>query len=273
MSCYRSYDREALEAQYNLRRRVPEHVDFLARWAADSETARRTLPCRLDLRYGEDDAAATADVFPAALPDAPVLLFIHGGYWRTLDKGDFSFLAPPWVTAGATFAAINYPLAPQAPMDRIVACCRQAVAWARREFAGPLFLAGHSAGAHLAAMALIAEPAAGACLLSGVYDLAPVRLVPYVNDDLGLDEATAVRNSPLHQQSAEDIPLVVGVGADETEEFVRQSRCFAVDWGADVYVEMPGRHHFSAVDALADADSLLFGAVLDLIDGRLNRER
>ncbi len=273
MRVFRDYDQAGLDAQYNLRRRVPEHPEFIARWAAESAMARRALPCRLDLRYG-DGPLETLDVFPAAHAGAPLLVFIHGGYWRTLDKGDFSLLAPAWTAAGVTLVSIDYPLAPAAALDDIVAACRRAVDWVRRharDLGGDpaaLHLAGHSAGAHLAAMVMTEQPVAGACLLSGVYELEPVRLTPYVNDDLRLDAAAAARNSPIALRPAAPCPLLVAVGADETDEFVRQSRDMAAAWSAETCLELPGRHHFSAVDALADGDDPLFGAVLDLIDGR-----
>lgn len=273
---YRALDQNALDAQYNLRAAVPEHVDFFARWAADSAAVRRSLPCQIDMRYGPG-RLQTLDIFPAANPAAPLLVFIHGGYWRSLDKSDFSYLAPGFVEAGVSFAAINYDLAPQAAMDEIVDACCSAIGWITANAGklggdgGAVYLAGHSAGAHLSAMAMTRLAVRGAVAVSGVYDLEPVRLTPYVNDDLRLDADAARRNSPLHLKPVAEAPLVVAVGADETAEFVRQSATFAEAWGAARAIALPDRNHFSAVDALGDIDNGLFGLVLDLIDGRLGR--
>lgn len=273
---YRDLDQAALDAQYNLRARVPEHVDFLARWAADSAAVRRSVPCQIDVRYGPG-RLQTLDVFPAANSSAPLLVFIHGGYWRSLDKSDFSYLAPGFVEAGVTFVAVNYDLAPQTTLDDMVEEVQDAVAWIVANArtlggdAGAVVLAGHSAGAHLAAMAMTRHAVQGGVVLSGVFDLEPVRLTPYVNDDLRLDAESARRNSPLYLRPAQPAPLVVAVGEAESEEFIRQSGDFAIAWNAARAVELPGMHHFSAVDALGDVDGGLFGVILDLIDGRLAR--
>jgi arylformamidase len=272
---YRDLDAAALEAEYNLRARVPEHVDFLARWAADSAAARRSLPCQLDVRYGAG-RLQTLDVFPAANAAAPLLVFVHGGYWRGLDKSDFSYLAPGFVEAGVTFVAVNYDLAPQTSLDDMVVGIQDAMAWIganARTLGGDgaaVTLAGHSAGAHLAAMAMTRHAVQGAVLLSGVYDLEPVRLAPFINDDLRLDAESARRNSPIHLKPASATPLVVAVGGEESGEFIRQSGDFAAAWAASRAFELPGLHHFAAVDALGDVDGGLFGVVLDLIDGRLS---
>ena len=271
---YRDLDQAALDAQYNIRALIPEHVEVLARWAADSAAVRRSTPCQLDVRYGPG-RLQTLDVFPAANPVAPLLVFIHGGYWRGLDKSDFSYLAPGFVEAGVTFVAINYDLAPHTPLDDIVSQCQDAVTWIVTNAhtmggdAGAVYLAGHSAGAHLAAMTMTRHAVQGAVVLSGLYDLEPVRLTPYCNDDLRLDADSARRNSPIYQTPAGRAPLLVAVGRDEANEFIRQSRDFAVAWNAVRAFELPGLNHFTAADALGDVDGGLFGVVLDLIDGRL----
>lgn len=271
---YRDLDQATLDAEYNLRARVPEHGTILARWAADSAAVRRAMPCQLDVRYGPG-RLQTLDVFPAINPVAPLLVFIHGGYWRGLDKSDFSYLAPSFVAAGVTFVAVNYDLAPQTPLDGIVSQCQDAVAWIIANAhtlggdSGAVFLAGHSAGAHLAAMAMTRHVVQGAVVVSGVYDLEPARLTPYVNDDLRLDADSARRNSPIHLAPVGRAPLLVAVGGDETAEFIRQSSDFATAWNAARAFALPGLNHFTAVDALGDVDGGMFGDILDLIDGRL----
>src|SRR5580704_8219776 len=106
MALYRNYDKAGLDAQYFLRARVRDHPEYFRRWKEGSETARRTRPCRLDLRYDVE----TLDLFPAAKTPAPCLVFIHGGYWQALDKSDFDYLAPVFQDAGITVAVVNYTL-------------------------------------------------------------------------------------------------------------------------------------------------------------------
>ena len=183
-----------VEREYNLRAAFPDHPYWFARWAADSAAAREQLEARLNLRYGRAPGQ-TIDLFPGA-GSRGTMLFIHGGYWRALDKSDHSFVAPPLVANGIGVAIINYDLCPQVSIARIVEQCREAVAWLRRE--GPrygmsaqrLVVAGHSAGGHLAAMLVATDwPAhglpraiTGAAAISGIFDLEPLLQVS-INSD------------------------------------------------------------------------------------------
>ena len=277
MSLYRDYDQAALDAQYNQRARVPEHKDHFARWATGSAAARARSSCHLDLSYGSGEAE-TLDLFPAtATADsaAPVMVFIHGGYWQSLDKGDFSFLAPEFVKAGVIFIAANYPLAPAASMDEIVARNRAMLAWLWRhvgEFGGDptrIHLFGHSAGGHLTAMMaatdwqtdgdLPADLIKSAWSISGIYDLEPVRRC-YLNDALKMHEATARRNSPALLVPPAHSVMSVSLGGAETDEFHRQQADFVTRWrdhGIAVGVlDMPGLNHFSIMDAFLGPDSV-----------------
>jgi arylformamidase len=270
------YDQGALDAQYNLRAAVPEHPLHFRRWAEASAAARERLAGHLDLAYG-DHPKQTLDYFPAADTAAPILAFIHGGYWQSLDKSDFSFPAPAWAARGVSFASINYPLAPEAGIPEILESCRAAVLWlwhnayALGADKARMFLAGHSAGGHLATMllatdwtrfgALPADLLKGACSVSGVYDLEPIRL-SYQNPILKLDAATAKAMSPIHARPPQDRPLLVAVGGVETPEFLRQQEAFAERWSAagariDQLV-LDRLNHYEAVDCLADAGSPAF---------------
>src|SRR5580704_133140 len=149
---------DEFEAQYNIRQRHPESPQHYARYEADSAAARTALSGRIDLRYG-DAEGERLDFFPAAHADAPLFLFIHGGYWRALDKSDFSFIAPPYVATGIAVALINYDLTPRVTVEDIVAQTQRAIGWTHRH-AGcldfdphRLVVGGHSAGGHLTAMA------------------------------------------------------------------------------------------------------------------------
>jgi arylformamidase len=264
--------------EYNNRELFPEHPRHFARWAEASARARGTMTCYLDRAYG-DSPAETLDIFPARKGDGSALLFIHGGYWRSLDKRDFSYLAPAWVDAGVSLVVVNYGLAPAVTVERIVQQMLAASAWLYRH-AGDygmdedrLFVSGHSAGGHLAAMMLaVLWPAyervlpkdlyKGALAVSGVYDLRPLVQVQWLNGDLRLDEATAHKLSPAFLPPATRAALTLAVGGLESSEFKRQNALLAQRWKSVLArdVPMPGKNHFTVVDGLADRASPLFAA-------------
>ncbi|MFE9775393.1 alpha/beta hydrolase [Streptomyces sp. NPDC005931] len=233
---YRGMDRATLDRQYSPSSRVPSLDAYLREYERLSEAARRDHPVRTALAYGPHPAE-TLDYFPGTGPGrAPLLVFVHGGNWQALGRAESAFPAPPLLAAGAAVAVIEYALAPDVGLDAMAGMVRRAVDWLLRHadrlgFAPyRLHLCGTSAGAHLAAMALLPDPPvgpdvsgriAGAVLLSGMYDLEPVRL-SYVNDALRLDEAAARRNSPLGRLPARLPEVVVARGGNETEEYVRQ---------------------------------------------------
>jgi len=289
VTVFRDYDQAGLDAQYNNRAAVPDHPIYLERWARESAQARETLPCHLDLAYGTG-AREWLDVFPAGHGKAaPALVFIHGGYWKALDKSDFSYPATTLVEAGIAYVALGYPLAPAAGMDEIVASVRRALAWLWREGSGHgvdparLVVSGHSAGGHLTAMMLATDWAAvaddlpadlvkGGLSISGLYDLEPVRL-SYHNVELRLDAQAVRRNSPLRHLPVAAAPLALVVGAKETDEFRRQQQEFLAAWRARGLegsgAEFPGRNHFSIIDGLSDPASPLHRTALALLEGRL----
>jgi len=219
---------EAVDAHYNIRRRHPESPQHYARYAADSAAARAALGGRIDLRYGDADGERL-DFFPAASADPPLFLFIHGGYWRALDKRDFSFIAPAFVAAEISLALINYDLTPKVTVETIVAQTRRAIGWTHKN-AGELgfdpnrlIVGGHSAGGHLTAMALAADPRlpiAAGIAISGVFDLVPL-LKTNVNEQLTLDEARARNLSPMHHPRPERAFGLVCVGGAEIDGFIR----------------------------------------------------
>jgi arylformamidase len=235
------------------------------------------------LRWG-DKPEETLDYFPAASRDAPLLVFIHGGYWQELSKNESLFAAPDCVANGIAFAAINYTLAPHTGVEMIVDQCRRAVAWlhAQSDVLGfhrdRLYLSGSSAGAHLAAMMLVkgwqhtagvADNAiAGAILLSGIYDLEPL-VGTRVSAPLNLTATDAAGLSPMRLAVGRPVPMIVAWGENETSEFKRQSRSYAARLeGAEFPVsqlEVAGANHFDIVFGLADRASALGRATLELI--------
>jgi arylformamidase len=255
---------ELLEAQYNIRRRHPESPQHYARYAADSEAARARLRCRLDLRYGPAEGERL-DIFPTERSDAPVLLFIHGGYWRALDKRDFSFIAPPFVAAGIAVALINYDLAPKVTVEQIVTQVHRAIRWVHGNAPSlgidpsRIVVGGHSAGGHLTALALGFQPAlpiAAGIAVSGVFDLVPL-LRTTVNVELGLDEKRARELSPIHRPRPVRSPTLIAVGGAETTGFIGQSQAFAVHLGMAprLYAELD---HYTIMLALACPDSAIY---------------
>jgi arylformamidase len=274
-----NYDRDFLESQYNPRLQIPEFAQFFARWKADAIKARQSLECRLDLSYGPA-AAETLDFFPAAKRSSPLLIFIHGGYWRALDKADFSWVAPGFVAAGISVAVVNYGLAPKTPVPEIIGQMRRACAWlygnAPTLGVDPrrIFCSGHSAGGHLTGMMLATDwpaisPAlpqrllAGAFSVSGVFDLQPLTHAEFLSKDFILDEAAARRISPAFLPVRNEAPLLLAVGALESDEFHRQSRFMAAHWAKVVArdpLSVPESNHFSVCDDLARPGNMLFEA-------------
>jgi arylformamidase len=267
-----------VEREYNNRELVPGHPQFFARWERDSEFVRATLPGRLDLAYGPD-ARHRIDLFPAKDSDR-LLVFIHGGYWRGLDKRMFAWLAPAWVAQGVGVALVNYRLCPAVRIADIVDDTLAALNWiaahAPSHGAGArrIVLAGHSAGGHLVGAIFAAarecfafdpDRIAGGVPISGVFDFSPL---PYFsgNADLRLDGESA-RLLDLHdRQPTIPAPLVVAVGGSESAEFIRQSRLIADRWSAQVRSlhVLPDLHHFSVLDALAEHGQPLHAATAAL---------
>ena len=278
-----TYTADFVERGYNNRAAVPEHPAWFARFATLSAAAREALGPVQDLRYGAGPAE-TLDLFLPSAPSRGTLVFVHGGYWRALDKADFLFVATPFVDAGFAAAVVNYDLCPEVSIATIVDECRRAIGWLVRDGAkhgaNPqrIVVAGHSAGGHLAAMLLATpasawgldrHPVAGAASVSGVHDLRPLTLFSF-NSDLKLDDAEAARMSPILARPATDAAIVVAVGADETSEFVRQAQLMFDAWpgnrppGATAPMVIPQRNHFSVVVDYADARSALTRATLAL---------
>ena len=272
-----------VEREYNLRQAFPDHPQWFARWSAESAAARSRLDSRLDVRYGSGPKQ-TLDLFPAESPRG-ALLFIHGGYWRALDKGDHSFVAPAFVDQGVGVVVINYDLCPNVSIAHIVEECRQAVAWLWREGRSQgvpverLFIAGHSAGGHLVAMlyatdwrryGVPVDAIRGGLSVSGVFDLEPLIQVSF-NADLKLDSGKARAMSPIHCTAEVRAPLLLAVGSGETSEFGRQSWLLWERWPqcrpatAHSPLFIADRHHYSVMSELGDGESELTKAALQMM--------
>lgn len=275
------YDRAALDREYDNRGKVARHAEYLAAYPAESARARDALPARLDLRFGPAPGE-TLDLFlPAGGGPAPVHVFVHGGYWRALDKADWSYVARAFQPGGALVAVVNYALIPSVDMDELVRQVRASVAWLHRNagaFGGDparITVSGHSAGGHLVAMlmstdwprvaGLPADTIKAGCGISGLYDLEPIRL-SYLNDTLGLSAEAARRNSPVHLvPEASPGRLLLAVGGLEGDEYHRQTDTLAAAWrrrGLAVEVlDLAGEDHFSIVAQLGDPERPLSRAI------------
>ena len=271
------------DQQYNNRARIPEHPAILQHWTDASAQARQKLGGQLDVAYG-NDPSERLDIFPAAAANAPVLVYIHGGYWRALDKRDQSFVALPFVDAGAMVVLPNYALCPAVSVEHITLQMVRAVAWVHRHAATyggdprRIVVAGHSAGGHLAAMMLAcrwaevapdlpAQVVQAALSISGVFDLEPLRHAPFLAPDLGLGKASARRLSPAFMPAPAGT-LAAVVGADESEEFLRQNALIARAWGprtVPVCESVPGRHHMNVIHDLADPATRVHRLALELL--------
>ena len=275
-----SVESSYLDREYNPRIQIPEFATYFSRWKARAREARTLLQGNLHVRYGTT-AAETLDFFPSSGSSRPLFLFVHGGYWRALDKEDFSWIAPKYVEAGIAVAVINYGLAPATPVAEIVRQLRRACIWLYRNAsalgidADRIFCSGHSAGGHLAAMMLATDwPSllsglprrllAGALTISGLFDLEPLRHTQFLGQDLGLDAQQARELSPAFLSWCNDVPLIRAVGELESDEFHRQSVLMERQWPracSQPLIDVSGSNHLSVCDALADTDSPLFQAV------------
>ena len=281
---WRNYDQAALDVQYNSRDTVADFASYIAYYTELTSAAKVSLPCAQNLPYGDGDAERL-DIYPAAKTDAPVLVFLHGGDWRSLSKEDSGFAAPALVAAGGCFVAPDFTLVPDTRIEAMGAQLGRMLAWVWRNIAtyggdpSRIFIAGHSSGANLVGQLLMTDWAGfadvpadivkGAVVISGLGDLEPVRL-SFRNEHLGLDRAAVIAASLLHRKPTARCPLLVAVGAGETDDYKRQSREVAAYWQSHgnraEFFELAGRHHFDSVLEWADPQSALFRATLAMMN-------
>ena len=267
---------EWYDRMYNNRALVPDFADHLKRWTEQSKTARKLLDGLTDISYGAGPNE-TLDIFPANAANAPVMVFLHGGYWRALDKSDQSFIAPSFTREGVCVVVPNYALCPAVSIPEIVMQMVKALAWVWRyihEWGGDarrIHVVGHSAGGHLAAMLLACEwqryaddlPAdlvKSGLSVSGLFELESVMRSPMLQSDLRLDDAQVVRCSPAWMPRPAHGTFCSVVGGLESDEFIRHHRLIQQAWGkayAPVCEALPGLHHFNVLSALAERGTYL----------------
>ncbi|QDL56166.1 alpha/beta hydrolase [Rhodoferax aquaticus] len=262
-----------IDAQYNPSLGLADPAEPGRHYVQKAQHARDSLRCVLDVPFGPT-VHETLDIFPADVPNAPVFVFIHGGYWRALSSKEFSGVALGLQPLGITTVVINYALCPFVSIDEITRQCRAAVAWTVRNIAqyggdpSRVSLGGHSAGGHLTAMCLQTEwardyglapdPIHSAILVSGLYDLAPLRY-SYLQPMIQLDDGVVKRNSPAYNVRPCKTPLWITWGGAESTEFERQSTLLHSAWlAAGNQAELsaqPGANHFTAIHGFEDAQS------------------
>ena len=281
-----SHDADWYDRMYNNRAMVPDFGQYFDRWVRQSAAAR-SQACSTSVAYGAH-STENLDIFPANRPNAPVLVFIHGGYWRFLDKFDHSFVAPAFQRAGCTVVVPNYALCPAVTVPEITLQMVRALAWVWRhigEYRGDakrITVAGHSAGGHLAAMLMACDwPVFGkdlpknvvhnAMSISGLHELESVRRSPMLQSGLLLTDEDVLKASPAWLPAPARGELVCVVGGQESEEFLRQNALMQQAWGPQRVpkaLAMPGRQHFSMLDALCETDHLVHQMACGLLGVR-----
>ena len=278
------------DAQYNLRAGRPDYEEtVIPGWNADSETARKTLDCSLDIRYGVGEKQKL-DVFRCGDASAPTLIYFHGGYWQRGDKSIYSFIATPFVASNINVVVVGYDLCPSVTITHISQEAREAMAFIWQN-AGDLGInrdritvMGHSAGGHITQMLMATNwPAFGADLPSDLIKagipvsplsyLEPVRLTEALNAGIRMTPAEANAESPMtnHPPATNALQLVV-VGGAETDEFHRQARMYVEAYGTverpiGIYV-VPEVDHFDELNVLVDPASPFFTHTCDMLKGK-----
>ncbi len=270
---YRGMDRATLDAAYDNTGAVANVQEYRERWLKVSAALRAAPPSRCDLRYGPRPRA-TLDYFPGGAPNAPLFVFIHGGYWQRNEKERFSFTALGPLAHGINVAVPGYTLAPEARLTDIVGEIRAALTYLE-EHAGELgfnpekiFIGGWSAGGHLTAEVADHPAVRGGIPISGIFELEPIAL-GVLNDKLHLNAAEVEALSPQRHIPDRSRPLLLFCGGNELPELKRQSEEYAAAARArELPVSLdvlPGHHHFSILDELAKPDGALTRALRGLI--------
>ncbi len=281
-------DGQWLDSQYQNSKLVPNMAEYVAKWISDSEAAREVPDCKLDISYG-DSPRQKLDIFPASEPDAPVLIFIHGGFWRAMSKSESSFVGPAFTSHGVCVVVPDYDLCPGTKdkpitISDITMQMVKAVAWVHkniRKYGGNpkrITVAGHSAGGHLTSMLATCNWSAydrslpdnvmrNGLAISPLNDLIPIKYTPFIAD-LNISEEESLRASPAFLPKPKNMVLFSVVGAKESDEFIRQNTLTQKAWGTDVVPvceALPGHNHFSILTALTTHGDPLHHYALDLL--------
>jgi arylformamidase len=276
---YREFQQEEMEYQYNPRESVPEYPQLAKKRAEQSRRVRESAKSWLGVPYGSSPREKL-DIYPADQPGGPVLIYIHGGYWRSGSKEDNCNFVPVFTKRGASVVLVEYDLCPSVTISDIVRQTRSAIVWVYRNilrYSGnpsKIYLSGHSAGGHLTAMALAHDWTSeglprdlikGAVATSGVYDLDMVMRIS-VQEEVRLTPELAQENSPFVHPPLPICPVIVAVGSAEPKGWQQMSEDLfklCKERGLDCeYLIVPGANHYTMSEHLADAESPLAQAML-----------
>jgi len=245
---------------------------YFERFARESMTTRMERAMIHDLEYG-DTPIEKLDFFPAG-NGAPLAIFFHGGYWRRMDKSDFSFLAQGFLPLGISCASVNYGLAPKTPLREIVAQARRAVKWCRNNHdrleidPARISVFGHSAGGQLAAMCAVDTPVHAVATISGLHDLEPVRN-SFANGWLNLDPREAAQLSPINHAPARRFRLYSTTGAKESDAFKEQGRSIVDAWAKygckTEYEDSEGDNHFTICFRMLNPKDRLTSKIAEIV--------
>jgi len=267
MKVFRDYDQAALDAQYEQRTFVPHADEIIKRFAAGSDAARARLGEPETHSYGPS-AVEALDVYGG--DRKKIVVFVHGGAWKRMSKRVNAYAAGTFVDAGAAYVAVGFGLLPSITLPEMAGQVRQALVFIQDKFKPEtLVLVGHSSGAHLSACALTrTDFVKEALLISGVYDLLPVRLSAR-NEYVRIDERLEDEYSPIRHADKIHCPVTVAWSEKEGAEFTRQSKEFASVLESRKLlvkaIEAKNLNHFEIVETLGDPASQLGRAALNML--------
>lgn len=285
MKLYRNFiSQEEIDQQYNIQARVPDLIQRVGQMEQASARVRMELEAIIDASYGPT-VDETMDIFPAPTPGAPILVFIHGGYWRSFSSKEFSLVARGPVANQITVVIANYSLCPKVTISEITRQSRAIIAWLYKEghrFNGDperIFVCGHSAGGQQVGMLAITDWAReyalpqniikGGIPISGIFDLSPL-VYSWLQPKLLLTHETVLRESPLFHIPDQCFPLLISLGEDESNEFHRQSEAYLKAWQQQnlkgTLLIQPGKNHISAIEELAEPHSPLCRDVINFME-------
>ncbi len=275
----------ANEALYNNGALVPDFQGSLDLWRDKSVEARETCACSLGVSYG-DSPRQFVDFFPASENNAPVMVFIHGGYWQRMDPSFSSFIAPALNDLGFCVAIVGYDLCPDVSLGDLTRQIQNACAFVFDNASNygadknRIYVSGHSAGGHLTAEMMATDWAKireglpetlvkGGLSISGVFDLLPL-INTTINEAVGLNEKMAKQNSPLLKTPTSTGPLVLVVGANESQGFMDQSDWLQSAWSKDLNqisrIDIANKNHFTVMSEMENPESLLVKVFASLLD-------
>ncbi len=273
------------DSMYNNRALVPDFADHFTRWQNQSQLARTENRAILDVAYGRANKESL-DIFPSEVPHSPVVVFIHGGYWRSLDKSDHSFVAPTLTKMGSCVVVPNYDLCPNVTIPQITLQMVKCLAWVYKNIKHwggdprQIHIIGHSAGGHLAAMLMAChwgdydgelpeDLVKSALSISGLFDLLPLIKTPFLSDSLRLTPEDALSCSPALMPAPKLGKFLSVAGAQESQEFIRQNRLIQESWGehrVPICEDLPGLNHFSVMGALVTPHHRLYELAQSMLD-------